>query len=660
MLIQSDGLHEIPSTVFLDDDGSMLVGQTAADLAIGRPDRAIQAPKEKLSKHAPVVVGGRAAQPVDLAAAIYRTTMQAATSYQGSLPARTRLTYPAMWSGPLKARLLEAATKAGLPLPELVAEPVAAALTYSERDEVPVGASVAVFDLGGGTFDAVVLSRQAEAFVIGGRPIGDQAIGGELFDELLMNEIGQRLGEDRWDQLIASDDPAWRRSARRLRNECKRAKEALTRHSVADVVVSLPDGLVEARVTQQDFEALIQPFVDEAVVLLRRCIARSGLEPTDLHAIYLAGGASRIPLVRRAIVEAFPTTPLVQQGDPKAATALGALMATATTSDQAIGLADEPIEPYLPPPPVQSPSPPAPNPAPNPAPTPTPPVAPKSRGDATTLDSAQPPATASHPPPVPLPPQRPKKRAPLRGQIIPIISGVFGLSIIAGAGIVVANGLGGGETAAPAFSDAVETAPPSASVSSARPPTSTTSPAETSQAPGAAIDLNAIVLLPTEVSLADEPFDFSLVCDIGPADGADRFAESATATIGSISLVTAVGAFESPTGATDALDGRASAALCAEGGDVDGEAVDLEPALPIQLRSSELADERDGLHTLSWDVRRRGSGEVIATAHVVEVRVDEYIVGIAMIGGGPTVSADDETFVSRLLDDMLRRLDEGR
>lgn len=325
--IEIAGERRMPTVVMVSDDGSVLVGRAAEDLAASSPGRALRAPKRRLGEPAPVVLGGRAYQVVDLVAAVLRHVYDEAVRHQGSPPDSVRLTHPATWSRPRLARLLEAAAKAGLPQAVLIAEPVAAAMSYASEVGVADGAHVAVYDLGGGTFDTTVLQAEGGAFSVVGRPGGDANLGGELFDELLTNDVGERLDPDVWEQLQVSDDMRWRQAASALRTEVRRAKEALTSAPYAELLVPLPTGLVNLRLTRDELEAVVGPYIDESVRLFVQCVRDAGVEPSALAAVYLVGGASRMPLVERRLSEAVPGVPVSRRGDPKTAVALGATRA---------------------------------------------------------------------------------------------------------------------------------------------------------------------------------------------------------------------------------------------------------------------------------------------------------------------------------------------
>ena len=325
--IEIGGERRIPSIVLVDDDGAVYVGRVAEDLAASRPGRALRAPKRRLGEPAPVVLGGKPYQVVELVAALLRHVFDEAVRHMGSPPSAVRLTHPATWSRPRLARLLEAAAKAGLVDATLVPEPVAAALAYANDVAVPDGAHVAVYDLGGGTFDTTVLRAESGTFTVVGRPAGDANLGGELFDEMLANLVGGRLRPDVWDELQVSDDPAWQRAANALRSEARRAKEALTTAPYAELLLPLPGGMVTERITRDDLEQLVQPYIDESVRLLVQCVRDAGIEPASLAAVYQVGGASRMPMIERTLSAAVPGVPVSRRGDPKTAVALGATMA---------------------------------------------------------------------------------------------------------------------------------------------------------------------------------------------------------------------------------------------------------------------------------------------------------------------------------------------
>ncbi len=356
-IIEVAGQRRVPSVIVLDESGQIVVGQSAENLAAANPSRAVRAPKSRLGDPAPVVIGGRVHDSVELVAVLLRHLYDAAVAQQGGPPSEVRLTHPAIWGRPRLEQLRAVAERAGVPNPVLVPEPVAAAVAYAaaagmlDAPTIAVGAAplshVAVYDLGGGTFDTAVLAATEGGFEVVGRPVGEDRLGGELFDELLANHVGQQLDPDAWENLQISDDLRWQQAAAALRTEARRVKEALSSHDYAELMVALPNGFVQHRVTRTELEALTRPYIEQSVDRLVQVVADAGLTPGQLDAICLAGGASHAPAVEAAVRAAFPSVTIARRGDPKTAVALGATLTlpqagSAQRTAGATGMGDAP------------------------------------------------------------------------------------------------------------------------------------------------------------------------------------------------------------------------------------------------------------------------------------------------------------------------------
>ncbi len=208
---------------------------------------------------------------------------------------------------------------------------------------------MAVYDLGGGTFDTAVLQRQDRRFAVVGPPNGREGLGGEVFDQRLFDWVGARLAEDApelWQRLRDSDERAWRHARGQLRSDVRRAKETLSRDEWAPVYVAHPVDR-ELRVTRREFEDLIRADVEESVEILRRTIEGAGLQLGDLAGLYLTGGSSRIPLVANLLQAEIGRADT--RDDPKTVVALGALEVAAArrppTSSPPPPPPEDPVEP---------------------------------------------------------------------------------------------------------------------------------------------------------------------------------------------------------------------------------------------------------------------------------------------------------------------------
>ena len=221
------------SMVVLDADGELVVGRKAENLIAVRPEAVERAPKRRLGVVDAVVLGGREVEVAECVAAVLRPVVKEALRQAGQeAPDRVVLTHPAAWTSARTDPLRAAAARAGLHDVELLEEPVAAARHYAAA-RVAAGGYVAVYDLGGGTFDTVVLQRTRDGFVLAGKG-GDQELGGEDFDERLGAHVAEPDRGDRGRALGPARSPAPKsrtaaalpRSVRR----CGRQGSALRQH----------------------------------------------------------------------------------------------------------------------------------------------------------------------------------------------------------------------------------------------------------------------------------------------------------------------------------------------------------------------------------------------------------------------------------------------
>lgn len=185
--------------------------------------------------------------------------------------------------------------------------------------------ALAVYDLGGGTFDCAVVDIRDGRYVVASDD-GLADVGGVDFDQALLDQLGRMTSSTdptRWRNLLRPKTSADRRAARALREDVRTAKETLSRYPQSDV--ALPEAFDDALVSRVEFEGLIRPMVVRTVDLLAATIERAGYSSGQLAGIYLVGGSSRIPLVGKEISDrlgVFPTT----MEQPETAVALGAAL----------------------------------------------------------------------------------------------------------------------------------------------------------------------------------------------------------------------------------------------------------------------------------------------------------------------------------------------
>ncbi|MGY1640628.1 Hsp70 family protein [Geodermatophilus sp. SYSU D00703] len=319
-----DHAPQIPSAVFVREDGELLVGEAAIRRGAVQPDRLAREFKRRLGDRVPLVLGGQELTAEQLTARLLQAVVTEVRQRQGRPPDRIALTHPANWGAHRREVFLSAVRAAGVGSVTTLTEPAAAAVHYSSTERADTGDIVAVYDLGGGTFDAAVLRKAAREFELLGTPEGVAELGGVDFDDMVFRHVLRAL-EGTLDGLDP-EDPAVLSALVRLRRECTEAKEALSTDAETTVPVALP-GLpaTGVRLTRAEFEDMIRADVDRTVGCMRRALASASVTPEHVRTVVLVGGSARIPLVAEALGSEFGR-PLTVSTQPKMAVALGAAL----------------------------------------------------------------------------------------------------------------------------------------------------------------------------------------------------------------------------------------------------------------------------------------------------------------------------------------------
>ena len=320
--IESNGSSRIPSSVYLTEEGKILVGSLAVHQSVFGPERFEPTPKRAIGEGS-IFLGDRLVPVTELAAAVYRKVYEESCRQMGgSAPVAVRVTHPADWGETRLAVLREALAQARMPSVMLIPEPVAAAALIAA--ETPPGRHIAVYDFGGGTFDAAVLRRSENGdFEVAGPPAGRDPLGGEDIDQRIITYIGTVVGEtaESWLTLTNPSDTKSRQDAVAFRNNVRLAKETLS--EVTACQLWIPGLERDMQLTRAELDVLIAPDVEATVDTLETALRDAALVAADLAGIYLVGGSSRIPLVAQTIRRRLGVSPGVQ-GNPKSVVALGA------------------------------------------------------------------------------------------------------------------------------------------------------------------------------------------------------------------------------------------------------------------------------------------------------------------------------------------------
>lgn len=345
------GAALVPSVVSFTDDGAVLVGHAAKQRQFEAPERTVYSVKRlmgrgladvepergrlpyALSDDYPDVVrvkiGERVYTPSEISAFILRELKARAEKHFGETVTQAVITVPAYFNDSQRQATRDAGRIAGLEVLRIVNEPTAACLAYG-LDRRREG-RVAVYDLGGGTFDISILKLNQGIFEVQSTN-GDTHLGGDDMDRALTDVF---LGEIRAAYpALNTGDPEL---TERVRDAAERAKQALTDAEATQVSVSFGGETYERTVTRGEFEALIAPIVDRTLEPCRQALEDAGVSPGEIDAVVLVGGSTRVPLVRRRVAQLFGQEPFCDL-NPDEVVALGAGVQAGILAGQVEGL----------------------------------------------------------------------------------------------------------------------------------------------------------------------------------------------------------------------------------------------------------------------------------------------------------------------------------
>ncbi len=331
-----------PSVVSLDADGTVVVGEAARRRLLTQPERTIYSVKRLMGRGPAdiqdelklfpfrvdpssknvvrVLLGDRVFTPPEISAFILRELKNWAEAHFNEPVDRAVITVPAYFNDAQRQATKDAGKIAGLEVLRLVNEPTAAALAYGLHEKQR--GKVAVYDLGGGTFDISVLklisTTDGDIFQVLSTN-GDTHLGGDDIDNLLQAFVHELILQH--DEIDFSPHGEL---AQELRKALIDVKHRLSESETATLRFALPNGNVFTHeFTRGALDALIRPVVDRTMSPVKQALADAQLKPTDMDEVVLVGGTTRTPLIRRTVQEFFGRKPHIEL-NPDEIVALGA------------------------------------------------------------------------------------------------------------------------------------------------------------------------------------------------------------------------------------------------------------------------------------------------------------------------------------------------
>ncbi|HEY3355308.1 MAG TPA: molecular chaperone DnaK [Polyangia bacterium] len=334
----AEGSRTTPSMLAFTDSGERLVGQIAKRQAITNPEHTIYAIKrligrkcedEEVKRHvttcpyqvvpakngdAWVKVRGKSCSPAEMSAMVLGKMKQTAEDYLGEEVTQAVITVPAYFDDSQRQATKDAGRIAGLEVLRIINEPTAAALAYggvpgSKSGKESIGQKVAVFDLGGGTFDISILELNKGVFEVKAIS-GDTFLGGEDFDQRIVNFLADKFAKEH-----ALDLRQDKMALQRLKEAAEKAKHELS--SAIETEINLPFIAADAsgpkhlseKLTRGKLETICEDLVEQTLGPCETALRESGLTIQDIDEVILVGGQTRMPRVQQRVAKFFGKKP---------------------------------------------------------------------------------------------------------------------------------------------------------------------------------------------------------------------------------------------------------------------------------------------------------------------------------------------------------------
>jgi molecular chaperone DnaK len=317
----AEGQPYFPSVVAFTREGEMLVGEAAKRQAVTNPEGTVLRVKRKMGTREKINLRGKEYSPEQISAFILQKIKKDAEEFIGEKITDAVITVPAYFNDDQRQATKDAGRIAGLNVKRIINEPTAASLAYG-LDKAG-DHKIAVYDLGGGTFDITLMEVGGGVFEVLSTN-GDTQLGGSDMDQALVDYIAEEFKKEH--NVDLRKDP---KTLQRILEAAEKAKIELS--STLQTEINLPYITVidkepkhlEMKLTRAKFEEIISPILERTEEPCRQALEDAKLKPSDIDHIVLVGGTTRIPLVRKKVEEIFGKKPK-RDVDPMECVAVGA------------------------------------------------------------------------------------------------------------------------------------------------------------------------------------------------------------------------------------------------------------------------------------------------------------------------------------------------
>src|SRR5579884_3042199 len=343
VVFEDNGDPILPSFVGLSEDGRLLVGAAAKNQWVLAPERTIKSIKRKMGQDVKVKLSDQEYRPQEISAMILKALRDRAAAQLGVPVNKAVITVPAYFNDAQRQATREAGELAGLEVVRILNEPTAASLTYdpSQRELH----RLLVYDLGGGTFDVSIVQAQ-EGVVEVLASHGDTQLGGDDFDELLLNLVC-----DRFQQEHSVDLRANLVARSRVLRAVEAAKRHLSYHPFARIeeeFIAEKDGHplhLNLEISRTEYEELIRPLLDRTMDCVQRALDDANLVGSAVDKVVLVGGSTRTPLISELLTDRLGQEPH-QEVNPDLCVAMGAAIQAGIIAGADVGAVLVDITPH--------------------------------------------------------------------------------------------------------------------------------------------------------------------------------------------------------------------------------------------------------------------------------------------------------------------------